>query len=153
MSTPSPTTSATPPSSPTPSLSRTIETRSAHLRWLNECPQGQPTELERCRRSALYWFDHWAWTYDPRAADDGRSPFVPMVLWPRQRELVLWLLERIAAREDGLVEKSRDIGFNWVVGGVMLHHWLFKPGFKAAFGSRKEEFVDERGNADSIFEK
>lgn len=78
---------------------------------------------------------------------------MPLALFPRQRELLRFLDAKVAAREDGLVEKSRDIGFNWVVGAWAIHKWLFAPGFKTAFGSRKQDFVDRRGDPDSIFEK
>jgi phage terminase large subunit len=63
------------------------------------------------------------------------------------------LAEREARREDGLVEKSRDTGASWLGVAYALHGWLFRPGFVAGFGSRKLEYVDQRGNPKSIFEK
>jgi phage terminase large subunit len=112
----------------------------------------QSIELELCRRDVLYWFANWAWTYDPRAAEQGTA-HIPLDLFPRQIEMVKWLDARVAMREDGLLEKSRDIGFTWVAGGYALHKWLFQPGFKTTFGSRKGEYVDRIGDPDSIFEK
>lgn len=76
-----------------------------------------------------------------------------MDLFPRQTEAILWFKERSARKEDGLFEKSRDIGFTWMAGGYALHRWLFEPGYKATFGSRKGEYVDRIGDPDSIFEK
>ena len=35
-------------------------------------------------------------------------------MFNRQRELTAFIDARVAASEDGLVEKSRDIGFTWV---------------------------------------
>lgn len=124
-------------------------------RELRGSRRAQLIELERCRRSVHYWFDNWAWTYDPRLAsiDKSRGAFLPFELFPRQREMVDFILARIDAHEDGLIEKSRDIGFTWCAGGLALHHWIFVPGFKTAFGSRKAEYVDKRGDPDSIFEK
>jgi len=108
-----------------------------------------------CRRNVLHWFDNWAWTYDPRAANETpkRPSYMPFDLFPRQRDMVRFLDARLAGREDGLIEKSRDIGFTWVAAGYALHKWLFVDGFKTTFGSRKEEYVDRLGDPDSIFEK
>jgi phage terminase large subunit len=66
---------------------------------------------------------------------------------------VRWLEGRVTASEEGLVEKSRDVGWTWVAAGFALHKWLFAPGFKTTFGSRKEVYVDRIGDPDSIFGK
>jgi len=79
--------------------------------------------------------------------------WLPMDLFPKQEELVRWIRERSERNEDGHCAKSRDIGFTWVCGGYALHHWLYVPGYKANFGSRKSEYVDRLGDPDSIFEK
>lgn len=116
-------------------------------------------ELLRCAEDKVYWFNTWAWTYNPKLvgtfdADGGRiSPWLPFDLFPRQEELVRWIVERSERREDGHCAKSRDIGFTWICGGIALNNWLFEPGYKANFGSRKAEYVDRIGDTDSIFEK
>lgn len=110
-------------------------------------------ELLKCRSDPVYWFNSWVWTYNPKNVGTKTPAFLPMDLFPRQEELVAWFYERMAMKNDGLLEKSRDIGFTWVAGGVALHGWLFIPGFKATFGSRKAEYVDRIGDPDSIFEK
>lgn len=115
--------------------------------------KAQAGELEKCRRDVLYWFQWYPWTYDPRVISDGLPAFQPLDLFPKQVELVKWVQARIAGKEDGLVEKSRDIGFTWVMGGYAWWAWRFIPGFKSTFGSRKNEYVDRIGDPDSIFEK
>lgn len=110
-------------------------------------------EIELCRRSPHRLFDNWFWTYDPRLAHGGRPAHIPLDLWKRQGELIDFLDLCVRRREDGLVEKSRDIGFTWIAGGYALHAWLHVPGFKTTFGSRKAEYVDRLGDPDSIFEK
>lgn len=106
-----------------------------------------------------YWFDTYVWTYDPRLLSqknpDGskRSPFVQFKLWPKQRELLAWLAERVDANEEGLIEKSRDTGASYICMGFALHRWLFDPGFKATFGSRVVDDVDHKDNPDSLFAK
>jgi phage terminase large subunit len=77
-------------------------------------------------------------------------PFDP---FPKQIEFLRWLKAREAAQEDGLVEKSRDMGVTWLCVAHAVHGWLFRPGFAAGFGSRKLDLVDKLGDPDSIFEK
>ena len=110
-------------------------------------------ELEMCARSVEHFFDNWVWTFNPKLAAEGKPSNVPLDLFPRQRELVQFIDARVNAQENGLVEKSRDIGFTWVFGGYSVQKWRFRPGFKTAFGSRKAEYVDRLGDPDSIFEK
>lgn len=114
---------------------------------------GWEVEKQRCADDIFYWFDNYVWTYDPRLVGRPGGAYIPFKLWPRQRENVTWLLDRIRAREEGLEEKSRDVGATYLCGGVSAHQWLFNPGFKATFGSRKVDYVDKRDNPDSIFAK
>jgi hypothetical protein len=103
----------------------------------------------RCADDAAFWFDCFAWTIDPREA----TAKMPMVLFPRQRELLIWLGEREAKREGGVVEKSRDFGLTWLACGYAIHGWLFRPGARYGFGSRKLELVDNSEDDKTIFAK
>lgn len=120
---------------------------------------GWKREKERCAADILYWFDRWVYTYDPRLVGqknaDGtrKSPYVQFKLWPKQREIILWMRDRLDALEEGLIEKSRDTGATYLTAGFALHQWLFEPGFKATFGSRKVDYVDKKDNPDAIFAK
>jgi phage terminase large subunit len=137
-------------------LSQSIIRRYQLLVQIGRDPVKQGIELEVCRRDIRHWFDYWVWTYDPRLASQGGDkglPHLPLDLYKRQLEMVEWLEERIALAEDGLLEKSRDIGFTWTAGGLALHKWRFVDGFKTTFGSRKELYVDKIADPDSIFEK
>lgn len=114
---------------------------------------GWEREKARCAADILHWFDKWLYTYDPRLIGKPGGPYVPFRLWPRQREFISWLEERYEAQEEGLGEKSRDVGVTYLCGGFALHKWLYVPGFKATFGSRKVDYVDKKDNPDSIFAK
>lgn len=120
---------------------------------------GWEIERKRCADDILYWFDRYVWTYDPRLTrernPDGsrKSPYVPFILWPKQREILLRIGELVDAGEEGLIEKSRDTGATYLTAGFSLHRWLFVPGFKTTFGSRKVDYVDKKDNPDSIFAK
>jgi hypothetical protein len=109
------------------------------------------TEHEKilCAEDPVHFTNSWLWTYDPR-----RQPScLPFNLFPRQAELLRWLAERESRQEHGLIEKSRDMDVTFLCCAYALHHWLFRSGFSAGFGSRKLELVDRLGDMDSIFEK
>lgn len=114
---------------------------------------GWERERERCAADIFHWFDKWVYTFDPRLIGKPGGAFVPFQLWPKQRDLINWLADRVRAAEEGLVEKSRDTGATYVTAGFALHRWLFTPGFKATFGSRTVDEVDKKDNPDSIFAK
>ena len=135
------------------SLSDSIRRRLTRLSECNGNREAQRIENALCAIDPVHWCNTWAWTYDPRAAAKGLPAYMPFDLFPKQVELIGWLDDRVAASEEGLVEKSRDVGWTWVAAVLALHKWLYLPGFKTAFGSRKEIHVDQIGNSDSIFGK
>lgn len=116
-------------------------------------------ERQRCRDDILYWWENYLYTYDPRRIGnrgaDGKKldVFVRFKPWKRQRELILWLRERIDRQEECLIEKSRDVGVSYIVCGVFLHYWLFEPGFQGTMASYKADLVDKRGSPDALFTK
>lgn len=108
-------------------------------------------ERVRCAGDVVYWLTRYGRTYDPRLLP--ADPVIPFVPFPKQAEFLHWLQDREANQEDGLAEKSRDVGFTWCCAAYALHGWLFRPGFSAGFGSRKLELVDRIGDPSTIFEK
>ncbi len=118
------------------------------------------TEPELLEKVKVYYQTHpwdfisdWGMTYEPRNIERGLPPFIPFVLWPRQKEFVQWIYQRWKAQERGMGEKSRDCGVTWLCVGFAVSMWLFEDGFSTGFGSRKEDLVDLRGDDKSIFEK
>ena len=95
----------------------------------------------------------WGVTIDPRNAEIGVDVAMPFILFDKQHEFVEWVLARWEQREDGLAEKSRDMGVSWLCGAIAVWMWLFKPGAIIGFGSRKEEYVDKIGDPKSLFWK
>jgi len=111
----------------------------------------QQVEIERCRQSVLYFFNMYVWTYDPRRPLIKNIPFIT---YPFQDETILWDKQCAEDQEDNLVEKSRDTGCTWMFCTNDIHDWLFKKEkVEIRWGSRKEQYVDTRGDMDSIFEK
>ena len=85
--------------------------------------------------------------------DLGQSPDVPFILYDFQRDWLKWVDWLRESRKNGLVEKARDMGASYLAIIYDVHAWLFEPGYKAGWGSYKQEKVDRRGDMDSMFEK
>lgn len=105
-------------------------------------------ERELCSRDIFHFIKNWCWTFDPRE-DDSHIPFL---LYDYQIEALKWLDSRFDAQEDGLIEKSRDMGVTWLLVVWSVHRWLFGSGFTCLFGSKSENDVDN-ASIDSIFGK
>lgn len=110
--------------------------------------------LEYYRTRPAEFINDWCDTFDPRnAMDQDALTTMPMVLFPRQVDLVEFLLALVEGKANGLIEKCRDMGATWVAVGFSVWLLLFKPGAAVGWGSRKKEYVDELGDPKSIFEK
>ena len=112
-------------------------------------PQALRLIKERCRRDKEYFINIFCWTYDPRET----PAHLPFILYDFQKDFIKWLNDRYSNREDGLVEKSRDMGATWVGMAWLLHSWIFEEGFTAHIGSRKEEYVDKTHDIKTLFGK
>lgn len=116
-------------------------------------PEMQRAELEKCKNDVVYWCSSYVMSYDPRIEDPSKREFL-FKPFPRQVELINWALERRAKREVGLIIKSRDSGVSIIFGCVLgLHSWLFENGYAGGFGAHVEEKIDRLGDMSSLFEK
>jgi phage terminase large subunit len=95
----------------------------------------------------------WGMTFDPRNVEIGLPSYCPFVLFPRQEEAVEWILERWRNRENGLSDKSREMGMSWLTIAFAVTMCLFHEGFSVGFGSRKQEYVDKLGDLKAILPK
>lgn len=105
---------------------------------------------ELCRRDPIFFINHFAWTFDPRADTDDRHR--PFVLYDFQEVEIEEAEKSYHKGEDLLTEKSRDMGVSWIYIAWIVHKWLFEDDFNALLGSRKQDFVDNR-QLDSLFGK
>lgn len=110
--------------------------------------QAHEAEWQKCASDPVYWINTYCTTFDPRL-----RAVVPFTLYPHQEECVRWLQERETKQEDGLIEKSRDTGISYICCAYALWLWIFHPNSIIGFGSRKEEYVDKKGDPKSLFEK
>lgn len=95
----------------------------------------------------------WGITSDPRNVEIGLPTVMPFFLFPKQEEYVQWFVERWKNKEAGIVEKSREMGMSWLSVGLAATMCLFYDGLVAGFGSRKEEYVDKKGDPKSLLYK
>jgi hypothetical protein len=102
-----------------------------------------------CKRDILFWLDIFAWTKDPRQAND----ILPFICYDYQRITIKDIERHIDEGKDLLIEKSRDMGVSWMILYVYMHKWLFEPGSDFRVGSRKEDFVDKINDIDTLIEK
>lgn len=92
-------------------------------------------------------------TFDPRNAEIELPAVIPFLLFDKQKQYIDWLYAHWRGRNDGLVEKSRDMGVSWLCVAFAVWMWLFHAGTVVGFGSRKQVYVDEIGDPKSLFHK
>lgn len=92
-------------------------------------------------------------TYDPRLAQRKLPAAIPFILFPKQRDWVLWLMERWQMEEPGITVKSRDCGISWLMVSVFSTLCLFHNDINFGLGSRKAEYVDDGASPKSLFFK
>lgn len=96
--------------------------------------------LQKCEEDTAWFINFALYTFDPRA--DVEVHDIPFILYDFQIDAIRFMDDRLAAKEDGLMEKSRDMGVTWLTLSWGIHKWRFRPGFQMLVGSRKEDLVD-----------
>jgi hypothetical protein len=84
----------------------------------------------------------WMCVVDPRRVARGQIALVPFDLWIKQRELIDFILERIATGTPGVVVKSRDTGVSTVCLATLAALCMFNRGFSAGVISATEAKLD-----------
>ena len=107
---------------------------------LRKHPQYREQIKERCAEDIAFFINAFGFTFDPRETSVVHD--IPFILYDYQINALQWFEERLAQNQDGIVEKSRDMGVTWITLVWLVHKWLFKDGFQALIGSRKEDLVD-----------
>lgn len=105
------------------------------------------------REHPAQFITDWGITADPRNVERGLPAIIPFLLFPRQEEWCEWFLERWRQQEPGITDKSREMGLSWLTCAMVATMCLFNDGLVIGFGSRKEEYVDKRGDPKSLLFK
>jgi hypothetical protein len=104
----------------------------------------------RASRDPIWCIDTFAFTYSPK--DHPDCPDQPFILWPCQ-ERAFKQIDAAFGKHPLLGEKSRDMGFTWIIVAAVEQRWHFRKKQTFLFGSRKEEYVDKAGDPKCLFWK
>ena len=129
------------------------EERIARLERLRADPGILPGLKAYYADNPVAFITDWCCTFDPRNVERGIEAVTPFLLFPKQADYVNWIVDRWRGRQDGVVEKSRDMGVSWLCVAIATWMWAFHPGVVVGFGSRKEAYIDDLGNPASLFWK
>lgn len=96
---------------------------------------------EQAKTDPIVFIDRFLYTYDPKS-----PPFhLPFHLFDFQKPLVMEIKQAIDEGYDIFIEKTREMGATYTVLDVLLWFWRYIPGCNFLLGSRKEDYVDNRG--------
>lgn len=90
---------------------------------------------------------------DPRLIAQGKPALQPFTLWPEQRRLVDWMMERWQRGEMGVVVKSRDCGVSFISVMILVALCVFRDRFSGGIASATEAKLHRLGDPDTILEK
>jgi len=99
----------------------------------------------------IFALNAFYYTLDVRTRPRHNQPFCT---YPFQDQVALQIIDHITRGEDLAIEKSRDMGMSWLV--LLVFHWMWlnpDGGSDFLLGSRKEDYVDEKGNMRTLFQK
>ncbi|EBB7891606.1 TerL protein [Salmonella enterica] len=136
-----------------PDYVQVFEWRMERLQRIRQNPEILPALKQFYRANPAQFIIDWGMTTDPRNLDYGLPVTIPFLLFPKQEEWIHWILERWRSRENGLTEKSREMGLSWTSVGLACSLCLFNKEMVIGFGSRKEEYVDSTGDPKALFWK
>lgn len=136
-----------------PDYGPVFKRRAENLTRIRENPESVATLKHYYRDNIADFICDWGMTSDPRNAEIGLPVVIPLLLFPRQREWVQWVLDRWRGQQSGLTEKSRDMGISWLSIATACSICLFHDDLNIGFGSRKEDYVDKIGDPKSLFYK
>jgi len=105
--------------------------------------------LAASKQSVLFWVNAFVYTYhqfetNPETGKQvpSNEPHWPFITWEIQDELFNWLDQRFTEGEDGLIDKSREMGASWSCLTYLHWLWLFRPDTEIREMSRVEGLVD-----------
>lgn len=136
-----------------PDYIEVFDWRLERLKKLRQSKKGFSAFRQFYKENPAQFIIDWGVTFDPRNVENGLPTLMPFMLFPRQEEWVHWFMERWKNKEPGITDKSREMGLSWLTIAVSATLCLFHDGVVAGFGSRKEEYVDKKGDPKSLLYK
>lgn len=127
--------------------------RIERLRRIRADPSVVPALKVYYRDHPIDFISDWGITLDPRLIKRGLPAVIPLIPFGIQRDWMQWILDRWRSGENGLTDKSRDMGGSVNCMALFATLALFNDSFVAGVGSRKEDLVDRVGDPDTLFYK
>jgi len=121
--------------------------------WLDANPEKLAPLKNYYRENIPQFIVDWGCTFDARKIAEGVPATLPFILFPRQEEMVHWLIDRWKAKENGISEKSRDTGVSWIACATSAAISVLYDDAHIGFGSRTRDDVDTSGDPKSLFFK
>lgn len=130
----------------------------ANRKLIEDRVKKDPTFIRKliamCKKDIVFFFDTFLWTWDDRRNADDEKRLVQFILYPKQRELARRYSDQFHApgnkRRTLFIEKSRAVGFSWIIAGCILHSFLFRDGHTTLIGAVKLKDVDNGGQGATI---
>jgi phage terminase large subunit len=135
-----------------------MQAREDCLAWLRRGNSAQRVAMlkayyARDGETLADFINAWGYTIDPRLVSEGKNPVLAFSLFPKQREMIRWLIGCWVDNKPGVVVKSRDVGASWVAMALLASLCIFRNGFAAGIGSAVEIKIDRTGDPDTLFYK
>lgn len=130
-----------------------FQARAERLEWLRANPAELPALKAYYKENIADFITDWGLTYDPRGIEKGRPAFIPLILMPKQREWIEFVLTCWHNGDDSVSAKSRDCGLSWLAVSLACSLAGFYEGMSIGFGSRKESYLDDGASPKSLFWK
>lgn len=124
-----------------------------NLKKIRENPESISGLRAYYRNNIAQFITDWGVTMDPRDIEQGLPTIRPFLLFPRQEEWVEWFMQSWKSKTPGITDKSREMGMSWLMVSVATSICVLNEGVSGGFGSRKEEYVDKKGDPKSLLFK
>lgn len=136
-----------------PDYREVFEYRLENLARIRANPGSLPLLREHYKNNPVDFINDWGCTTDPRNLDYGLPVTIPFILFPKQEDYCNWIIDRWKSRENGLCDKSREMGLSWTSVALAASLGLFYREMVIGFGSRKQEYVDSSSDPKALFWK
>jgi hypothetical protein len=118
-----------------------------------EDPRLIESEKQKSAADIMYWLTYYCYTYDPRLPEIGLTAKTAFVPFEQQKVVLASMQSWYENRQNGLIDKSREMGVSWLAMAFVTHQFQFGKGFSAILASEKEEKVDIIGSMKPLFGK
>lgn len=106
-----------------------------------ELQQKIALRVQQASADPVVFIDRFCYTFNPK-----QEPYhLPFRLFEFQKNLVREVCKAIDEGYDLFIDKCREMGATYTILDVFLWYWKNVPGSNFLLGSRKQQYVDNRG--------